>query len=93
MFEELKKMIDKIVRNKIAKNNKKIEELKEEKEKKFKIIEEDIKIQNEENAIFEKKCNKILLCIKKLNEMKNKSQESEEEEEEEEEEENQKPKF
>ena len=37
MFEELKKMIDKIVRNKIAKNNKKIEELKEEKEKKFKI--------------------------------------------------------
>ena len=38
-----------------------------------------------------KKCNKILLCIKKLNEIKNKSQESEEEEEEEEE--NQKPKF
>ena len=84
MQDEMKQLVEKIINDKMEIYKKKIEKLKKEKDKKFKMIKEDIQLQYKENEILEKKCNDIIKRIQKLNKIKNNNEENEDEEDEEE---------
>ena len=63
---DIKKMITEMINNRIEKHKKNLEQFKKEKDKKIKMIQEEIKIQNKEDEKMEHKLSCILKRIKKL---------------------------
>ena len=89
----LNRIIKETIEGRMEYNMRKIEEMKNENDRKLKLIKDDIDSQNKDIEILEQNINQILLRIKKINEMKNNNNDDEEEEEEEKEFNNSKKKY
>ena len=89
----INRIIKETIEGRMEYNMRKIEEMKNENDRKLKLIKDDIDSQNKDIEILEQNINQILLRIKKINEMKNNYNDDEEEEEEEKEVNNSKKKY
>ena len=67
ILTHLNKFIDKTINDRIEQNNEKFDSIKQEYEKKFELIEQDIQVQKKENEILEKRLDEILSRICELN--------------------------
>ena len=67
ILAHLNDFIDKTIKERIEQNNEKFDSLKQEYEKKFELIEQDISVQKKENEILEKRLDEILNKICELN--------------------------
>ena len=67
ILTHLNDFIDKTINDRIEQNNEKIDSIKQEYEKKFELIEQDIQVQKKENEILEKRLDEILSRICELN--------------------------
>ena len=67
ILTHLNDFIDKTINDRIEQNNEKFDTIKQEYEKKFELIEQDIQVQKKENEILEKRLDEILSRICELN--------------------------
>ena len=67
ILTHLNDFIDKTINDRIEQNNEKFDSIKQEYEKKFELIEQDIQVQKKENEILEKRLDEILSRICELN--------------------------
>ena len=67
ILTNLNDFIDKTINDRIEQNNEKFDTIKQEYEKKFELIEQDIQVQKKENEILEKRLDEILSRICELN--------------------------
>ena len=67
ILTHLNDFIDKTINDRIEQNNEKFDTIKQEYEKKFELIEQDIQVQKKENEILERRLDEILSRICELN--------------------------
>ena len=67
ILTHLNDFIDRTINDRIEQNNEKFDTIKQEYEKKFELIEQDIQVQKKENEILEKRLDEILSRICELN--------------------------
>ena len=67
ILTHLNDFIDKTINDRIEQNNEKFDSIKQEYEKKFELIEQDIQVKKKENEILEKRLDEILSRICELN--------------------------